>query len=89
MDGYMATRLLRRQGYARPVFALTAHAMKGFEQEVTEAGCSGYLTKPVDIDRLLAAIAGVLGGSLADSARRDDVALPLPATVSVPAPPVW
>ncbi|MET0961246.1 MAG: ATP-binding protein, partial [Noviherbaspirillum sp.] len=55
MDGCMATRLLRGQGYAEPVFALTAHAMKGFEQEVLEAGCSGYLTKPVDIDRLLAA----------------------------------
>lgn len=84
MDGYMATRLLRRQGYAKPVFALTAHAMKGFEQEVTEAGCSGYLTKPVDIDRLLAAIAGVLGGRLAGGARSDEMAPPPAVPVPVP-----
>ena len=96
MDGYMATRLLRGQGYARPVFALTAHAMKGFEQEVSQAGCSGYLTKPVDIDRLLAAVAGALGGHLVSSAR-SGAAAPLPppapalaiaaATVSDPALP--
>lgn len=62
MDGYKATRALRDAGYAKPVFALTAHAMKGFEQKVLAAGCSGYLTKPIDIDGMLATLAGVLGG---------------------------
>jgi PAS domain S-box-containing protein len=80
MDGYMATRLLREQSYAKPVFALTAHAMKGFEQQVTQAGCSGYLTKPVDLDRLLAAVAGVLGGRPAASGRNTaQAAAPEPA----------
>ncbi|HWT80746.1 MAG TPA: Hpt domain-containing protein, partial [Candidatus Methylomirabilis sp.] len=42
--------------------AMTAHAMKGFEQTVLEAGCTGYLTKPVDIDKLLQTLANLLGG---------------------------
>ncbi|MEN3365483.1 MAG: hypothetical protein V7606_2757, partial [Burkholderiales bacterium] len=62
MDGYAATRLLREGGYTKPVFALTAHAMKGFEQEIMAAGCSGYVTKPIDIDRMMQSIAEVLGG---------------------------
>ena len=85
MDGYMATRLLRSQGYARPILALTAHAMKGFEQQVAEAGCSGYLTKPVDIDRLLAAVADALGGRLASNADRA-AATPQAAPVAAPTP---
>ncbi|MDB5615378.1 MAG: arcB 7, partial [Devosia sp.] len=62
MDGYAATRLLREGGYTKPVFALTAHAMKGFEQEIMAAGCSGYVTKPIDIDWMMQSIAEVLGG---------------------------
>ena len=62
MDGYTATRTLRDQGYKRPIYALTAHAMKGFEQECLAAGCSGYLTKPIDIDQLLASMGELLGG---------------------------
>jgi PAS domain S-box-containing protein len=62
MDGFTATRLLRQKGYASPIIALTANAMKGFEREVMEAGCTGYLTKPVDIDALLQTMADLLGG---------------------------
>jgi HPt (histidine-containing phosphotransfer) domain-containing protein len=46
-----------------PIVALTAHAMKGFEQEVLEAGFSAYLVKPVDIDALLQLLVQLLGGS--------------------------
>ena len=60
MDGYTATRALRDKGCTLPVLALTANAMKGFEQEIQDAGFSGYQTKPVDIDALLAAIAQYL-----------------------------
>jgi HPt (histidine-containing phosphotransfer) domain-containing protein len=45
-----------------PIIALTAHAMKGFEKEILEAGCTGYVTKPIDIDVLLGALAEKLGG---------------------------
>jgi PAS domain S-box-containing protein len=62
MDGTTATRLLRSRGVATPIFALTANAMKGYEGELHDAGFTAYLTKPVDIDRLLAELARLLGG---------------------------
>lgn len=62
MDGYTAASLLRRKGVQLPIIALTADAMKGFEQKCREAGCTGYLTKPIDIDLLLATLAELLGG---------------------------
>jgi CheY-like chemotaxis protein len=68
MDGYTATRLLRERGCTLPVLALTANAMKGFEREIEAAGFTGYLTKPVDIDAMLAALALRLGGRPVDEA---------------------
>jgi len=62
MDGFTATKLLRGRGMKLPIIALTAHAMKGFEQEILAAGCTGYVTKPIDIDVLLGTLAEKLGG---------------------------
>jgi CheY-like chemotaxis protein len=62
MDGYTATKVLRGRGSKVPIIALTAHAMKGFEQEILAAGCTGYVTKPIDIDVLLGTLAAKLGG---------------------------
>jgi PAS domain S-box-containing protein len=72
MDGFTATKLLRGRGSKVPIIALTAHAMKGFEQEILAAGCTGYVTKPIDIDVLLGALAEKLGG------RRVQGAAPVP-----------
>jgi len=62
MDGYEATTALRQAGVETPIFALTANAMKGFEEKCLAVGCTGFLTKPVDIDLLLDTLGKLLGG---------------------------
>lgn len=55
MDGLAATRVLKEDSSLRgvPVLALTAHAMAGDEQKALEAGCDGYIAKPVDTRNFL------------------------------------
>ena len=60
MDGYTATRTLRENGYTKPIFALTANAMKGDEEKCLSAGCSGFLSKPINIEKLLQTLSKVL-----------------------------
>ena len=57
MDGYTAAMLLRQSGLTAPIIALTAHAMKGDQDRCLAAGCSGYVTKPIDADLLVRAVA--------------------------------
>jgi PAS domain S-box-containing protein len=82
MDGYTATRTLRQQGKRMPIIALTAHAMKGFEREIMEAGCSHYLTKPVDIDALLRTLGELLSGRRVEATALKKAA-PAPIAIAV------
>ena len=58
MDGYETLRRIRAQSKFRklPIIALTAKAMKQDKKDCIEAGADDYLTKPVDIERLISMI---------------------------------
>jgi two-component system, cell cycle response regulator DivK len=66
MDGLTLTRRLKADPATRhiPILALTAYAMKGDEDRAREAGCDGYITKPIDTRGLPQIIARVLAGSV-------------------------
>jgi two-component system, sensor histidine kinase and response regulator len=65
MDGLAATEAIRQReksnGAHLPVFAMTAHAMKGDRERCLQAGMDGYITKPIrfgDIEKTLASFSG-------------------------------
>jgi CheY-like chemotaxis protein len=62
MDGLTLTRLLKGDARTRHIriVALTAFAMKGDEQKAFDAGCDGYITKPIDTRALPTQVAGYL-----------------------------
>lgn len=64
MDGLELTRRLKANPGTRGIviIAITAYAMKGDEQKALDAGCDGYITKPIDTRSLPGVVARHLGG---------------------------
>ena len=62
MDGLTATRLMKEDSVFNdiPIVALTSYAMEGDEEKAIEAGCSGYISKPIDTRSFLETIARYL-----------------------------
>ena len=54
MDGLTATRKIRTIDNLQDtlIIALTANAMEGDKERSLEAGCDGYIRKPIDVDKL-------------------------------------
>jgi len=54
IDGYTLTSKLREIPHLNgvPIIALTANVMRGDREKSLEAGCDGYIQKPVDVDAL-------------------------------------
>lgn len=61
LDGYEATRRIRAVMRALPIIGLSSYAMAGDAEKAIAAGCSDYMTKPIDEDLLLNRIKDYLG----------------------------
>ncbi|MBI5863767.1 MAG: response regulator [Planctomycetes bacterium] len=60
LDGYGTATALRQRGFARPIVALTAHAMQGDRDRCIAAGCDEYATKPIVARDLVACVLRLL-----------------------------
>jgi|ERR1043166_1120388 CheY-like chemotaxis protein len=68
MDGLAATRVLKSDPDTRKltIIALTAHAMRGDQNNALAAGCDGYLSKPIDVKSFASRIDWFIATALAD-----------------------
>jgi len=65
MGGLTLTRILKASSRLKhiPVVALTAFAMKGDELKAIEAGCQGYIAKPIDTRHFVRQVLSFLGST--------------------------
>ncbi|HEX2454670.1 MAG TPA: response regulator [Vicinamibacterales bacterium] len=71
MDGLQLARQLKADSATRGIriIALTAYAMKGDEEKAFAAGCDGYVSKPIDTERLPAIVRSHVSGAEAGNER--------------------
>jgi two-component system cell cycle response regulator DivK len=64
VDGYELTAQFKKIRVLEniPIVALTANVMKGDKEKTLDAGCDGYIQKPIDVDRLPDQIRSFLKG---------------------------
>ena len=62
MDGLSATKAIKADNALKniPIVALTSYAMQGDEEKALDAGCEGYITKPLDTRKFLETISQYL-----------------------------
>ncbi len=82
MDGYETAKTMRDNGLKQPIIALTANAMKGYEERILNSGFSHYMTKPIDLEALTRLLGDLLGGESTVAAK------PVIATTPVTTQPV-
>jgi CheY-like chemotaxis protein len=58
MDGLSVVRQMKTDERTQrvPILALTAHAMRGDKDRFLDAGCDGYISKPIDVKTFIASI---------------------------------
>ncbi len=63
IDGLEATRILKKDKKVKdvPIVAMSAHAMTGDKEKAMEAGCVGYITKPIDTKSLVEKVKEFMG----------------------------
>jgi two-component system, cell cycle response regulator DivK len=71
IDGWEATQRLKSDDLtsAIPIIALTAHALEEDRQKATQAGCDGYLAKPVEPRRVVQEVERFVGPPTAPAPR--------------------
>jgi len=62
VDGYTLTQQIKAMPdfHSTPIIAITANVMRGDREKTLQAGCDGYIEKPIDVDRFLEMIASYL-----------------------------
>jgi len=65
MDGYAVARALRQNEalQSTPIVAVTSYAMPGDREKALEAGCTGYIEKPINPETFVAEIERALSGT--------------------------
>ena len=66
MDGLKATQIIKTDPELRdiPVVALTGFAMQCDEEKALNAGCDGYITKPIDVEEVIEIIESFRSGGI-------------------------